>query len=84
MNLTDNSVTRVLPPSLDIGDAPLLNVALDQGSVGASGMAFLESERGLLVITCYDKFHRVVRDVKLALQHAANSTVYVLPLVAEL
>ena len=68
------TVTPALPAGLEAADVPLLVVSLDQGSVGAAGMAFLEYEMGLLVHTSYDKFHRLIRDVKLALKYAAGSS----------
>ena len=58
----------VLPTTLR-GPVPLLTVGLDQGSVGASGMAYAINHRGHLVHARFDKLHRVVRDMKLALTH---------------
>ena len=51
---------------------PLLVLGLDQGSVGAAGQVFAEEVMGALVHTKWDKFHRVVRDVKLAAQRASG------------
>ena len=61
---------RVLPE--DFQDSALLVVGLDQGSIGAAGMAFAINKLGLSLSCRFDKFHRIVRDIKLALKHACN------------
>ena len=51
---------------------PLLVLSLDQGSLGAAGFAFLESYRHMMVTCKWDKFHRVVRDIKLSMARASG------------
>ena len=70
VNVGSRTATQVLPDNLQ--DAPLLVACLDQGSIGAAGMSFAEYAMGALVFPAYDKFHRVVRDLKLALKRAAG------------
>ena len=56
-------------PTTFSGPVPLLTVGLDQGSIGAAGMAYAINHRGYLVYARFDKLHRVVRDMKLSLTH---------------
>ena len=70
VNTTTREETKVLPDSLH--DAPLLTVGLEQGSIGAVGVACAYQRMGCLVWTSYDKFHRVIRDIKLSLTYVAR------------
>ena len=63
------AVRRVLPESA-LAPAqrhPLLVVNLDQGSVGAAGIVFAQEQMGAMVFAHWDKFHRLMRDINLAL-----------------
>lgn len=70
VNVNTRAATQVVPD--DLQDAPLLVACLDQGSIGAAGMWFAAFAMQSLVFPAFDKFHRVVRDIKLALKHAAG------------
>ncbi len=65
----DGRTIDVLPAQKT--EPPLLTVGLDQGSVGAAGMAFAQHMDTLLFVH-WDKLHRLIRDVKLSLKHAAG------------
>lgn len=57
---------RVLPP--DLHDCKLLLLQLDQGSIGAAGVAFAEYGDGRMITAKFDKIHRMIRDIKGAAQ----------------
>lgn len=61
---------RMLPP--EFRETYLLVQGLDQGSIGTAGHAFTEDAMGSLSFTKWCKFHRVIRDWKLACQHTAG------------
>ena len=65
-NTATGAEYRVLPPGLE--DVKLLVLQLDQGSIGAAGVAYLENYLGWMVIAKFDKIHRCIRDLKLAAQ----------------
>jgi hypothetical protein len=61
---TETQVIRpVLPPGFS-HSVGLLVVGLDQGSIGAAGMAFGVTHLGYQIYPKFDKLHRVIRDVK--------------------
>ena len=66
------AAARTLPAGL--ADAPLLVVGLDQGSVGSAGMSYAMHASPHLVYVSYDKIHRMVRDIRLSLQHCARGS----------
>lgn len=66
----DKSVQRVLPDT--VVSSMLLVVGLDQGSIGAAGMAFAINKLKLMLLAKFDKFHRVIRDIKLSLKHCCS------------
>ena len=70
VNVADKQLTAVLGEGLE--EFPLLVAGLDQGSVGAAGMAFAEYQMQAMVWTNFDKFHRLVRDMKLSFKYAAR------------
>ena len=49
---------------------------LDSGSIGRAGANFAKQVVCLNMFVGYDKFHRMVRDIKLAADHACNSDLY--------
>ena len=49
----------------------LLVLSLDQGSVGAAGIAFAESI-GMMSHAKWDKFHRLMRDINLTLSSVSG------------
>ena len=49
----------------------LLVLSLDQGSVGAAGIAFAESI-GMMIHAKWDKFHRLMRDINLTLSSVSG------------
>ena len=63
----------------------LLALGLDQGSIGAAGSAFSDFVEALAHCK-WDKFHRVIRDINLAVEHSCNGlflrhpVVHVVPL----
>ena len=53
--MADQTCQQVLPDNFE--DASLLVVCLDQGSVGAAGMAFAIHQLGLMLSCRFVKFH---------------------------
>ena len=72
VNTIDNSRKLVWPEALAQTQCNVLTIGLDQGSVGAAGVAFAVFWMGATVLPKWDKFHRAVRDIKLSISHAAN------------
>ena len=66
----DQTFVQVLPDGF--ADSLLLLVNLDQGSIGAAGMAFGIHHKELMAVVRFDKFHRIIRDVKLSLKHCCG------------
>ncbi|CAE8673040.1 unnamed protein product, partial [Polarella glacialis] len=66
----DEALKQVLPD--DFVDVSLLVSFLDQGNIGAAGMAFAINELGMMMSCRFDKFHRLVRDMKLSLSHCCE------------
>ena len=52
-------------------DVNLCTVGLDQGSIGAAGIAYCQFALFLMVLVSFDKIHRLVRDLKLSLARSA-------------
>ena len=69
-NKATQTSVQMLPD--DLVDVPLLVLGLDQGSIGTAGQAYAEEVMQSMVHTKYDKFHRVIRDIKLSFQHSCN------------
>lgn len=67
----DGVAVNVLPEGLN--DVPLLVVGLDQGSIGAAGMAFAINVNDSMMHVKFDKFHRIIRDLKLSYLHCCKS-----------
>ena len=67
INTVEGTCRDVLP--LTCRDPWLVVLGLDQGSMGTAGVAFANTMRAMLRVR-WDKYHRVVRDVKLALTHS--------------
>ena len=63
-------VLEVLPAKVE--RLPLLVLGLDQGSIGMAGLAFAEDVMELLVHTKWDRYHRVVRDLRQAFLSASK------------
>jgi hypothetical protein len=63
-NIETGEEKRVLPQNLV--DVKLLVLQLDQGSIGAAGVAYLEYYLEWMVTVKFDKIHRCIRDLKLA------------------
>jgi hypothetical protein len=66
----DQTCEQVLPN--DFANSLLLVVSLDQGSIGAAGMSFAIHQQALMVVARFDKFHRIIRDIKLSLKHCCG------------
>ena len=70
----DGIVEPILPANVNwFQNLPLLVLQLDQGSVGAAGMAFAITaldQPARMVQVRWDSFHRAVRDVRLGLQRS--------------
>ena len=60
---------QVLPPSLV--NVPLLVILYDQGSIGAAGTGFSDY-LFKMVLMKFEKIHRLIRDIKLALLHSCG------------
>ena len=69
VNQQTGSRSQVLPTH--VHDLPMLVLGMDQGSVGCAGMAFADHMQSMIHVK-FDKFHRVVRDIKLAYTHACG------------
>ena len=69
--LTSGSLVPVLPTNLSWQtQQPMLTLRVDQGGVGMAAAAFLLKDH--MLHTRCDKIHRVVRETKLAIGHAAD------------
>ena len=62
------SPSAVLAATQDIN---LLALGLDQGSICAAGYAFSDAE-GALIHCKWDKFHRIIRDINLNVEHECH------------
>ena len=52
---------------------PCLVLCLDQGSIGAAAAAFADSDSMRAMVHCkWDKFHRIVRDIRLSVTHCCK------------
>ena len=60
---------RALPNYIE--DVPLLVLLLDQGSIGAAGTGFTDF-LGKFILMKFEKIHRLIRDIKLALSHSCG------------
>ena len=69
VNTEAATMKQVIP--CDLEDVPLLVLLLDQGSIGAAGVGFTD-HLGKLVLVKFEKIHRLIRDIKLALQHCCG------------
>jgi hypothetical protein len=67
---SNGTVRQVLPAGLET--VPLLVTGLDQGSVGSAGMAYAINELGCCMHAKFDKFHRIIRDIKLSISHCCS------------
>ena len=61
-NVATGATRLVLPGNVD--NVPILTVGLDQGSVGAAGVAFTQHHLQALVHCRFDKLHRIAREIK--------------------
>ncbi len=62
INTETGSQVPVVP--LDLTNVRLLNLMLDQGSIGTAGVAFASFHLQKLISAKFDKIHRLVRDLK--------------------
>ena len=67
---SNGSVRQVLPAGLKT--IPLLVTGLDQGSIGSAGMAYAINELQCCMHAKFDKFHRIIRDIKLSISHCCS------------
>jgi len=67
---------NAVPRGILLGDLAQLTACLDSGSVGRAGMSFAKNKLGLNVFVKWDKFHRLVRDLKLASEKACGGQMY--------
>ena len=64
---------RVVPSSFaPTQGIKLCVLALGQGSVGCAGVTFAGDHLGKMLLAKFDKIHRCIRDLRLALQHSCN------------
>ena len=70
----EGTAHRVLPDSAfePSRSYKLLVINLDQGGVGASGVVFAQESMKLMLYAHWDKFHRVIRDINLALNRSTS------------
>ena len=71
VNIHTRTKKKVLPR--DLVDVPLLVILLDQGSIGAAGTGYSDY-LFKMVLMKFEKIHRLMRDIKLALQHMWRRT----------
>ena len=62
----------VLPDDEDPGKWEQATFGLDSGAVGRAGAFFAKHKLKLFMHVVWDKIHRLIRDIKLACEHAAN------------
>ena len=67
---------RVLPDDQDPGVWPQATVVLDSGSIGRAGALFAMRHLRLNLFCLWDKIHRCIRDIKLALEHSVGGYVH--------
>ena len=66
----DPTYIKILPDGID--DVPLLVLGLDEGPQGTAFAGFAWGH-SLMILFKWDIIHRLIRDVKLSLKHAAGS-----------
>ena len=76
VDLARGSTDPVLPASVDLGCLPQLTVAMDSGSVGRAAANFAKNKMHANVFIVYDKIHRLIRDIKLAMEHTGGKEIY--------
>ena len=69
VNTESRTYKRAVPTDLE--DVPLLVLLLDQGSIGAAGTGFTDF-LGKFILMKFEKIHRLIRDIKLALLHSCG------------
>ena len=74
VRIAEGTALRVLPDSAFVPSQSykLLVLNLDQGGVGAAGVAFAQESMKIMLYAHWDKFHRVIRDINLALGRSAS------------
>ena len=65
----------MMTQSLSLRSLPILTLLQDQGPVGTAMASFLKwDDRQVLMMHCHwDKFHRLINDMKLAADHAVSN-----------
>ena len=69
VNIHTRTRKKVLPR--DLVNVPLLVILLDQGSIGAAGTGYSDY-LFKMVLMKFEKIHRLIRDIKLALAHSCG------------
>ena len=64
-----------VPDACDPGELNQLTVQLDSGSIGRAGAAYCTNQLGYNVFVVWDKYHRNIRDLKLATEQSANGDI---------
>ena len=59
---------------LDLLELPILIIGMDQGSSGCAAMAFLQDATVMMCHCYWDGFHRLIRDMKLAVSNSPAQT----------
>ena len=73
VNSQRHTSVRVFPLSFDPTQRfKVLTLGLDQGSVGTAWVAFAMFSMRATIYPKFDKFHRIVRGIKLTLTHACD------------
>ena len=67
------STVRQLPEGLDLQTVPMLLSMSDQGPLNAPGLDHLQFHLGMLILPCYDCYHRCWNDIKASLRSAPGS-----------
>ena len=76
VNVVTKTNIQVLPDSADPGSWPQLTVCLDSGSIFRAGVGFASHDLGrMFIFASYDKIHRLIRDLSLSGDHAADGAI---------
>jgi hypothetical protein len=74
-NAVDGRAATVAPHRV-LGNLRQLTLCLDSGSVGRAAASFAKNHLGLNLFVVWDKYHRLIRDLKLAAEKAAGGQLY--------
>ena len=71
-NLLSRTMTRQLPPDLDVHQIPILVSLTDQGSLNRAGLDYTMYKLGACILPLYDPYHRVWNDLRDSLKKVST------------